>query len=298
MIISGKRIRNVDKYLFEFKEGESLYIGLQNASIYKHELREYGLLGKVKEYVFLPRPLKSITDFNTNGRWVPDKSLPLEERTFESQYHVVDWHGNDHYGVRYHTRKCYQRRFISPPSLELTYSNDLLLSPLFVLSEKNKPLIKHAINMFLEMFGRCEVLTEKYTPKKVVRIERLSWTILPKGEFPWEKAKSYLDSIINNIQPKYRIVISKRHESITKNVPDFMAIGDQSFFGYVIYGFQKKGIFIFESNKSNNATYVFKGNWKEASRLTKAEILCGQIHEARIIHNKKWNNNIDKLLCS
>lgn len=299
MIISGKKIRNVDKYLSEFQEGEKLYIGLQNAENYCDELRNYGLLGDLSEnHTFLPRPLKNVTEFNANGRWVKDKSLPKEEREFESEYHVVDWHGNDHYGIRYYTRECYQQRLIPASEIELTYSKGLLISPLLVYSQENKGLIKHIINMYLEMFGQCETLTESYIPKKILRTERVTWTVLPKGEYPWQEAKSHIDSIINIIPKKHRNVINRRHETITENVPDFMAIGDQGFWGYVIYGFTKKGIFVFESNKPNNATYVFKGNWKETSQLTKAEILNEQLYEARIIHNSKWSHSINELICS
>lgn len=299
MIIIGKRIRNIYKYLSEFQEGESFYVGLQNAEMYSDELKKYGLLEDLlATHTVLPRPLKRLTDFNVNGRWVPDRSLPMEERTFESEYHVVDWHGNDHYGTRYYSRECYRRRLILPPYIALTYSDGLLISPLLVYSQDNESLIKHVINMYLEMFGRCETLTEKCTPKKIIKTERLPWTVLPKGEYPWEKAKSHLDAVINTIPNKHRTVISKRHEAITENIPDFMAIGDQGFWGYVIYGFARKELFVFESNEPNNATYAFKGNWKEASLLTKAEILCGQIYEARIIHNENWNNNINKLICS
>lgn len=298
MIISGKKIRNIDKYLLEFQKGENFYIGLQNVELYSTELEKYGLSGDLlATHKFLPRPLKNITDFNANGKWIINKSFPMKERTFESEYHIVDWHGSDHYGTRYYSRKCYQRELIPPPSIELTCSNGLLISPLLVYSDDNEKLIKHIINMYLEMFGRCETLTEKCTPKKAIKTERLTWTVLSKGEYPWQKAKSYLDDIINITPKKHRTVIRKRHEAITKNVPDFMAIGDQGFWGYVIYGFSKKEIFVFESNEPNNATYVFKGNWKEASQLTKAEILCGQLYEARVIHNKNWDENINRLVC-
>ncbi|WP_371375289.1 hypothetical protein [Sporomusa aerivorans] len=298
MIISGKRIQNVDKYLSEFQEGENFYVGLPDARIYYDELTKYSVLDDLSGTLsFLPRPLKRITDFNANGRWFPEKSLPMEDRTFESEYHIVDWHGTDHYGTRYYTRKCYQRRFITPPEIELTYSNGLLISPLLVYSQDNKNLIKHIINMYLEMFGNCEILAENCTPRTRIRRERLSWTVLPTGEYPWETARSHLDNIINFIPNKHKIIITKRHEAITQNLPNFMAIGDQGFWGYVIYGFTTKGLFVFESNQPNNATYVFRGNWREASQLTKAEILCGQLHEARIIHNENWNLNINQI-CS
>lgn len=297
MIIKGKRIQKVDKYLSEFKECENFYIGLQNAETYIDELKKYGIGDDLSTTnSFLPRPIKSVTRFNANGRWAIDKSVPMEDRDFECEYHVIDWHGDDHYGTRYYTRKCYQRNLILPPEIRLTYINGLIISPLLQYSKDNKSLIKHVINIYLEIFGICETLTENYTPKKLIKMERLPWEVLPKGEYPWEKAKVHLDTILNNIPVRHKAVISKRHEAITENIPDFMAIGDQGFWGYIIYGFTKKDIFIFESNKPDNATYVFRGNWKEASKLTKSEILNSKLEEARIIHNQKWKSSINKII--
>lgn len=297
MIIKGTRIQNVDKYLLELKQGESFYIGLQNATAYVEELEKYGIGTELSTAnSFLPRPIKAVTRFNANGKWINDKSVPMEDRDFECEYHVKDWHGNDHYGTRYYTRKCYRRNLILPPEIRLTYIDDLIISPLLEYTQDNKILIQHVINIYLEIFGICETLTENYNPKKITKMERLSWEVLPKGEYPWEKAKVHLETILDSTPARHKNVINRRHEVITEKVPDFMAIGDQGFWGYVIYGFTNKNIFIFESNKPDNATYVFRGNWKEASRLTKSEILSSELEEARIIHNQNWNSSINKLI--
>jgi hypothetical protein len=44
------------------------------------------------------------------------------------------------------------------------------------------------------------------------------------------------------------------------------------------------------------ATYVFDRDWKEVSKLTKKQIIDGGLAKARLIHNKSWKNEIDKLL--
>ena len=83
---------------------------------------------------------------------------------------------------------------------------------------------------------------------------------------------------------------------ILSNVPDFMAIGDQGFYGYIVYGFTEKNIYIFESNQLDNATYIFKGDWEDASKLTKREILNSNLCEARLVHNKKWESSIERII--
>lgn len=296
MIIQGKSVRNVKKYLSNFNEGECFYIGLRNLKAYSNELIEYGIVGDLQEgESFLPRPNKKVTTYNSNGKVVINKSIK-EERTIERQYSIVDWHGTPHSGTCYQTRMCYRRDRINPPEVELTYSNGLLLSPLLTNNDDSEGLTRHIINMYLEIFGTCEVLSEDLSNKKSTKLRRLSWNILPKGEYPWKSAKPYVDSILASTPNKYKGIISKRHEDIADKVPDFMAIGDQGFYGYIIYGFTSKNIYIFESNKPDNATYVFKGNWQVASRLTKSEILNGNLCETRIIHNKSWVNEVRKLV--
>lgn len=45
------------------------------------------------------------------------------------------------------------------------------------------------------------------------------------------------------------------------------------FSGYVVYGFIPKSLYIFESNEPYNATYVFKGKWEDAFKLSKCDII-------------------------
>lgn len=294
MIITKKSIRNVEKYLSEFKEGESFYIGIRNLENYADKLSRYGLKDMSEGDTFLPRPIKNVTKANANGKIVIDKTQK-EERTFERAYHNVDWHGEDHYGTYYCTKLCYKRKFSEPLGIELTYSNGILLSNLLKYEDDNKDLIKHIINMYLEMFGNCETLTKDLVPKELIKLKKLEWKVLPQGEYPWKTAKSYIEKIIMCSPTRSRKVIGNRHRVITNNTPDFMAVGDQSFYGYVIYGFKTKNVYIFESNQPDNATYVFRGNWEQASKLTKAEILGGGLCESRIIHNKNWENRIKRL---
>lgn len=296
-MIIGKSIKNVDKYLANLSEGELFYVALRDAKNYSKNLLKYGLDVKTLEdgQSFLPRPVKSSTKYNSNGKIVIDKSAK-EERIFERSYHVVDWHGNDHYGTCYQSRMCYKRKFIEPLEIELTYLNGFIVSPILKNCEKDKNTIKHIINMFLEMFGNCEFLTGDFNTKGTKVIKRLYWTVLPKGEYPWEKAKEHLDVILDSVPSRYKPIINNRHRIISSKVPDFMAIGDQGFYGYVIYGFTKKRIYIFESNQPDNATYVFKGDWEDASKLTKREILSSNLCEKRLIHNKNWESSIENIL--
>ena len=85
-------------------------------------------------------------------------------------------------------------------------------------------------------------------------------------------------------------------EFINSFQPDFRAYGKSGFKGYVIFGFTDRDIYVLESVYPNNATYVFGKNWGELSKLTKAEILNGNLQDVRIIHNNNWQQEIRDLL--
>lgn len=298
MRIVGTRIRSVQTYLAGFESDEKLYVALHITDAHHQKLLDYGFeFPCACTQMKIPRPLKSINRFNAEGRWQVHRDLPKEPRTFEREYHCVDWHGEDHYGTCYQTRYCYPRTLISPPQVELTLDADIVKSPIFQNINSRYDEIKHTVNMFLEIFGECELLTINLVPKSVnVPERRLPWTILPVGKQPWSDGKKQLEDIIERVPQRQRIVISNRHESIWTYQPEFIAKGDQGFWGYVIYAFPDKQLYIFESNNIDNATYVFKGNWEEASMLTKGEILSGKLHEARIFHTKNWNHRLDGML--
>jgi hypothetical protein len=78
--------------------------------------------------------------------------------------------------------------------------------------------------------------------------------------------------------------------------PDFCAVGTQNFAGYVVYGFSRLDLYIFECDVTGNATYIFRGDWELASKLTKTEILTGNLQEARLFHTENWRQNIQSFL--
>ena len=85
------------------------------------------------------------------------------------------------------------------------------------------------------------------------------------------------------------------HRTFAEYEPNFIAIGENSFNGYVVYGYTKKDLYVFESNQPGNATYVFRGEWENASMLTKRDIIQGELCYKRFIHSKDWGNNVKTL---
>ncbi|EGK5123772.1 hypothetical protein IPA06_003132, partial [Escherichia coli] len=119
---------------------------------------------------------------------------------------------------------------------------------------------------------------------------------LPQGQQPWSTIGSKILSAIKIRGKGNTAVVEGRLELINSKKPDFVAVGQAGFQGYVIFGFTGQNIYVLESSQCNNATYILNNNWQQLSQLTKAEILDGNLHHARVIHRVNWAAEILKYL--
>lgn len=297
MQIHVKRIINPQRYLHALHPGDKFYVAVPLKKTDYSFLQFYGIHHDSPARI--PVPCGPATTMNANGKWRILKDLPKEKRSIEHDYHIVDWHGNDHYGTCWQNRWCYQRVLIPPTELAFVIDDDVLYSPLLENSESNFPNIKSAMNVALEMLGRCEIWTAERSPAiPPVKQTEVPWEILRPGtrlQGDWEE---YISKIVERKPKGQQAVIRKHHEHLWQMSPDFCVLGSQNFWGYVVYGFSALDLFIFECNEINNATYVFKGNWEAASQLTKTEVLSSHMQERRIYHTEKWYENTYKLIAS
>lgn len=300
MVVKLKKIIKPEKYLTEFKRGEEFCIGINLDEKSSKRAKTYALENPEKQYILkIPKGMGRTTLFNVEGKKHLDRSGEKEWRSIESTYHIKDWHGNTHDGTCFKSRPCWAVEFEEPTCIELMINESVIKSKNIIYDESNFDLIKIIMNIFLEIFGEFEIWDLNSLPvEKQIKIKRVPWTVLPKGKYPWEKAKVFLKEFLDRVPEKQRKIISNRQKTISQYEPDFMAVGGEEFWGYVIYGFEKKNLFVFESNQINNATYIFKGEWEDASSLTKREIISRDLCEKRIIHTENWENTIQKLLKS
>ncbi len=294
MIITRRRIINPQRYLYALHPGDSFYIAIPLEAEDYLRLQAYGITPDAPARI--PTPRGTATVMNANGRWRIIRNRPKELRILEHDYHTVDWRGNDHYGICFQARWCYQRELLPPAELAFVVENNVLYSPLLKNSDGNLKEIKVAINVALEMLGRCEIWTSERAPAMppIKQIE-VPWEILRPGtdQDSWRR---YIDNTVERKPTSQQIVIRQRHEHLWQLNPDFCVLGTQNFWGYVVYGFTDRNLFVFECNEINNATYAFRGDWEAASKLTKTEVLLGHIQEARIYHSDKWYENTRKLI--
>ena len=146
MTITRRRIINPQRYLYALHPGDKFYIAVPLEMEDYPRLQSYGLLPESPARI--PIPQKAATRMNANGKWKIRKDLPKEERFFEHDYHIVDWHGTDHYGTCWQSRWCYQRELIPPTELAFIIEDGVLYSPLLENADDNKfTCIKAAMNI-------------------------------------------------------------------------------------------------------------------------------------------------------
>jgi hypothetical protein len=128
-----------------------------------------------------------------------------------------------------------------------------------------------------------------------MRVKRVNWTLLPMGEYPFERLKreGYLPDT-NKTEKAYRNTDSV----IRRYNPTDCVIGNGGFRGYVAFLFPDRNLTVLEHFEKGNATYMFDMNWEELARKTKAEILYGNLAIARVIHTDNWEMNIRNLFDS
>lgn len=303
MLIQKKRVRNIDNYITPF-DGRSVFIAHPLPSQQKSEVIGFTSSQSLGEEV-LPHIVGAISRFNANGKSVPDKTLPKETAYRQVSWTWKKWAGKGHTEETTETREIeyqrYQRIFTPPPSIELKIVENLkgeklVISPKLTLRDENKALVTHCINLFLEIFGKCEVVDEKLDTIITSKSLKLNWNLLPQGQYPWSSIGPQILKAINIRGKGNAAVVEGRLELVNSKKPDLVAVGRAGFQGYVVFGFSSKNNYILESSQSNNATYIFDNNWPNLSQLTKAEILDGNLHHARVIHRRSWSADILKYL--
>ena len=307
MIISGSFIRELSRYLDSSNYGRTFIFGVQLNSLADPILDQIGFAHErsMGDSVLPVSDFGPVSRYNTDGRVVVHKDKPMETAYRQVEWRWKEWRGR--YDTEEQSRivdvryKRYPRTFIPPPSVELTIgktaaSRLAILSPQIELNASNKNSVIHIINLFLEIFGCCEVFSDSLEEMVSSPLRRLNWRILPPGKYPWPKLKSQIDRLLQYMTEGNRKVIEYRLEVINSYGPEFYAIGQAGFRGYIILGFPDKSLFFLESMYFGNATYVFAENWETLSKMTKAEILGQDLHVDRIIHRQGWQQRVHQLL--
>lgn len=306
MKIKRKSIRSFDKYFGFLKKDQRFCLATSTDNVSEEIAVKIGFKLPLSpgQRVLPSANFGPSSRFNALGKEIKRKDLPMETAYRTVEWHWEQWNGpydtvprSKFVDVSY---KKYPRDFIAPPSEEIKIVEKkgslYLASRVLHGKDDSKPSILHLANLFLEIFGGIEVVSDNlesfYSPKE----KRLNWEILPPGQYPWEKVESKLKPLVGALPKGNRPWAWHRISKLRKHEPDFHAIGTGGFRGYVVFGFKDKNLYVLECIQYGNATYVFNENWKEISKLTKAEVIQDGSAKDRIIHLESWSKNIDNLL--
>ena len=271
MLITKSRINSIEKYIRPFKNEEGLYVATEiDTKVLEQRLETIGFPSTDFTGVkLIPRGIGPVSEFNSEGRDIPLKDLPME--TYYRDACIIDWHGDYHYvdipGERY------QRKHIDAPLQEISLitigDKNYAISDLLPNTLEGKELIKHIVNLFLEIFGVCEILDKnKCSEVATAKLKRANWQIIPEGEIVWER----VNQIAGDIQdPKENVgqLQKYRFKTIIQYKPDLVYYGNGGFHGYLVFVFKKKNLVLMENMIYGNATYVFRDNWEELSKLAR-----------------------------
>lgn len=308
MKIKQRRVINLQRNLGIIPKGTDTIIAIEAPERFRRVLTTAGFTNnlEVGEQV-LPAPsFGPLSRYNALGKLIVHRNQPKETTSRVIDWHWIEWHGPDRVeqsklvDVEY---ERYPRTFMPPPSVELRVAvtpagRRVVVSPIFRYSDETEQELKHVINLYLEMFRECTILTGDLDQIIQAPIKRLNWRILPPGKRPWEQLREQLEPIVRRARRGNQELIWRRLQTINRFGPDFVAIGQGGFRGYVVFGFPDEELFVFESAFIYNATYVFDEQWEDLSKLTKAEILSEDLQKARIIHTSKWEHHVVALFAN
>jgi hypothetical protein len=306
MRIQKKRIRNIELNLPGIEARTELILMVPLSEAKKSCLKRVGFPEEPAIGTkILPAIVGPVSRFNAEGKFIRHRDQPMETVYRQREWHYKQRHGKDKVDatkivdVPY---KRYRRTLIPPPSIELAVivlpdGNQAIAAVGAVTFDVgNFDKLRHVINLMLELFGFCDVVDKHLLPIGVVPTISLNWQVLPEGEMPWSALEPHLNKVLDIQKKGQRPVVAHRLETINQYKPRFVAVGQGGFSGYVIFGFPDLNSYVLECSRYGNATYVFESNWKELSKLTKAEILNENRHKARLIHLSHWEARIRSLL--
>ena len=305
MFIQQKRVRTLKGRFGAITKGTQIVVGAKLIPDLMAKLQKIGFptAAGIGDAV-LPTGIGPVTRFNAEGGEIVHRDKPMETAYRTREWTWQEWHGqfteenSKFVDVPY---QRYPRTKIPPPSIELKIAvtadgQRVLVAPPMTFNGDDDGRLLHVVNLFLEVVGFCQVFTSDLGEIIKAPLRRLNWKLLPSGHRTWKQLRPDVLSVIKRAKEGNQPVIEFRFETINSYSPDFVAIGQAGFAGYVVFGFTSRNLYVFESIYTGNATYLFGDQWENLSKLTKMQVLENNLHQRRVLHRVDWPVRIRALL--
>ena len=235
----------------------------------------------------LPSPdFGCVSKRNACGYEYADKSQPKRRRYINTIW--VQPFGNNYASpspVDVY-KKCYPKVVVPSTEIEFVlYENSQKKQ--FVLADLTQDIrdnyLVDAVNLFLEIYGRCYDFDEEIDVKPIKKRRRCNWELLPPGEKP---SVHLVRQLKEEGAPHDTFDVNRLYVLDHYDV-ELVAEVINGFGGYYEYDFKK--YCVLESAAYGNATYIIpKENWETLSQRTKQELLDENLVVEKIVHTANW----------
>lgn len=303
MIIEKKRVHGIARHLEGVPPGGRIRPVARIDELLAARLPSIGFGEPIKDGdTVLPRAEGPVRRLNADGGWRVHRDRPKEDRYVRTvSWSWRTWDGAEHEDFRDIHRACFPRTRIEAPAVELTIvkqgKDTYLAAPAYSNDVDRHDDIRHAVNLLLEIAGVCELRAADLGPlANLPRVKRVAWAMLPPGRHPYATITRHLDQVLKQTGENARKVIQDRQKTILAHGPDEFHVGLGGFENYIAYVFGNRGLVVLECIRHGNAVYVFGRDWQELAKLSKAEVIDGRLHVARIVHSDGWKDRLSVIL--
>ncbi|HEY6162194.1 MAG TPA: hypothetical protein VI112_13260 [Bacteroidia bacterium] len=299
-----KRILKSEKYLAGLLAPDThFYIGIPFEEYHKNEgVIKYNLPSTFNKDANFNIPAKgSISKANIKGKMVRKQPEEKTTRRVEIKYTRSDG-AFIHYFRDFHVYvKVLQHQYnIALTFMEDEQGNGFVVSPALTFDNHALSNMKntHVINLFLEVFGTYQVLTEDLGLAEVAFNKEYDFPLLPPGEFDDHAISAVMEDAGRYVTNEHeRSALHGRLKTIQEYKPELVGRGPDGFNGYIVFGFKEKGVVLLESIHFGNATYVFAYETYEGLiGRNKQDILRNKLAKRRFFHKKNWEKRMRKFL--
>lgn len=301
MRIVGKRVQRLARYMPTFAPGSDVVPALVEIHRYDDRIGAMGFsVPPLVGDTLLPPVVGRRTRENANGHEVIHRDQPMEQAWVDGLYRWLEWHGKEsveQWGVRSRPYWRYPRTPVPPQDVQLTVLEQAsgataIATERFVYGRGDQSRLLHAVNVMLELFGECEILTGNLEPIFGVPTRTLNWRMLPAGVRSTQQVRDEVDEVTRDWTDAERHVAEHRWRMVEQHGPDQIGVGQAGFRGYLAFEFRDASIWVLESLQQGNATYLFGEDWETLSRLTKTQILADNLAVDRIVHARGWEGEL------